>query len=193
MTKRSTSLVLRGWKCRRGIAATEFALLLPAIFTLFFGTLELADVMTTNRKVVVAVNTMVDLSAQAQTLTPTQIDQIIDGVESILEPGASPLVIKLISVIPDVDGDPVVHWSYDNTNSGNPPYTDGDDFLGLDDDVVLNENGSLIAVEVDYQWTPRFAGHFVQNPFTFARNAVRWPRLSSRVQLCDNSGQNCTQ
>ncbi|GJL96151.1 MAG: hypothetical protein DHS20C05_25560 [Hyphococcus sp.] len=174
---------------REGIAATEFALLLPVMITVFFGMLELSDLMTMNRRVAVAVNTMADLTAQTGELTHNDVDDLMDGITEIIEPhDTSAIGINLVSVI-KVDGDPVVHWSYDE--SGTEPYTAGSAFNVLSDNTLITDSGSVIVIEFTYPFVPRFAGHFVTAPFTFNRRAIRWPRLTTRVQLCDNSN-NCT-
>ena len=192
MKKSFLRLARQGLKCRSGMAATEFALLLPALTVLFFGMLETSDAMLMNRRVAVAVNTMADLAAQTEDLTYNDVDNLIDGVKTIIEPhDPGVLSINLVSVELDDDDNPVVHWS--RNQDGNEPYTTDAGYVGLSDDTVLNENGSLIVVEMTYPYTPPFTDFFVKNPFNFTRQSVRWPRLSPKVQLCDNDGQNCTQ
>lgn len=191
MQTSTCKLVRQCLKCRSGMAATEFALLLPVLTVLFFGMLETSDAMLMNRRVAIAVNTMADLAAQNETLTYDDVNNLIDGVKSIIEPhDTNVLEVSLISVEWE-DGDPVVHWSRDQ--NGDTPYNVGDDYLSLSDDTVLNENGSLMVVEMTYPFTPRFSGHFISDPIVFERMSVRWPRLSAKVQLCDNNGENCTQ
>ncbi len=186
------------WSNRSGIAATEFALLIPVLVILFFGTIELSDAFAANRRVAMAVNTVADLTAQSEDLTPNDIDALIDAAIAILEPEDVTLVsVNITSVILDVDDDPIVHWSIDH--DGNEPYAPDDDFTKLGADFETNASGlimlknrSLIVVELQFPYQPAVAQFFVSNPINFVSSAKRAPRLAPRVQLCDNSGNNCT-
>ncbi len=176
--------------CKKGMAATEFALLLPVLITLFFGMLETSDVATENRRVAIAVNTISDLAAQSTELTYDDVTNLIDGALTILDPAASAtLNVNIISVISDPVNGPEVHWSRDEL--GAQPYTPGDQYTKLGDDAVLSALGSLIIVEITYPYSPPFTSYFVSAPVVFTKTSIRWPRLVNRVQLCDNSN-NCT-
>ncbi|HPE31702.1 MAG TPA: pilus assembly protein [Parvularculaceae bacterium] len=185
------ALLKRAAACREGLAATEFALLSPILVIMFFGVLEASDAMTINRRVALASNTLADLVAQSEEVTGTDIDNLIEGVLEILEPNDTSVVsIKITSVIADADGDPVVHWSRDQ--SGAEPYGEGTDFTKLTDPDVLSTSGSLIVVEMSYPYTPQITHRVLGGPITFTRETIRWPRLAPRVQMCDSPGVNCT-
>ena len=178
-------------RCRKGTAATEFALLLPVLIFLFFGLVEASDAMTVNRKVSISGNTMADLAAQSTQLTRDDIDNLLIGVIKILEPSdTTNLQINIVSVVLD-NGNPIVHWSHDN--SGSEPYVVGAPYLGLQDNTVLDASSSLIITEITYPYTSNLSHFVIRAPLTFNRTSVRWPRLSSRVQLCtDIALTNCT-
>ena len=194
---------LRGaWRNRSGMAATEFALLLPILVILFFGILELSEGMTANRRVAVAVNSAADLAAQSEQLSPTDIDGLMESVLAILEPSQTNAVdINLVSIILDADGDPIVHWSlhWNNDVQATAPYSAGDDYTKLTESFVTDPNGiiqlqnrSMIVVEMSYPYQPSFAGWFVTNPIQFDRTAKRAPRRAPRVQLCNDAYTSCT-
>ncbi len=178
--------------CKKGMAVTEFALLLPVLVTLFFGMLETSDVATANRRVAIAVNTMSDLAAQSQMLTYDDVTNLINGASVILDqPGGATFNVNVISVVTDPGtGAPVIHWSRDEL--GGQPYTPGDPYTKLDDNTVLSTFGSLIVVEITYPYNPPFTSYFVSAPVVFSKTSIRWPRLVSRVQLCDTVGGTCT-
>ena len=96
---------------------------------------------------------------------------------------------RLVSVVVDDEDNPVVHWSRDAT--GAEPYAGGSYYLNLGDDAVLSKIGSLIVVEMNYTYTPGMISHVLETPIVFDRKSIRWPRLTSKVQLCDSDG-NCT-
>jgi hypothetical protein len=186
------------WNNRSGMAATEFAMLIPLLVFLFFGTIELSDAFTANRRVVMAVNTVADLTAQSEELTPNEVDALIDGAMAILEPEDTSVVeVRITSVVLDADDDPIVHWSIDE--DGNEPYAADDDFdlftsvfQNNSNGLIMLKNRSVIFVELDFPYRPAFAQFFVNNPIQFKSSAKRAPRLQPRVQLCDNAGDNCT-
>lgn len=177
-------------KCTSGLAATEFALLLPVLVVMFFGLVEASDAMTVNRKVAISANTLADLAAQSEELYISDIEDLFDGVMAIIEPNESAgMQLRLVSVVLDEDDNPVVHWSRDDT--GAEPYAPGDAYTNLSDDEVVSSIGSLIVVEMTYTYTPSITNHIIDAPIVFNRQSIRWPRLVSRVQLCQSEG-DCT-
>ncbi len=176
--------------CQRGVASIEFALILPLMVLLFFGLVEGSDALSASRRVATAVNSLADLAAQAEDqLTADDVSNLFTGVEKMLEPTSSvPVEFKLISVILD-DDEPVIHWSIDN--AGNEPYAEGDEYTGLEDATLLNEDASLIVVEIVYEHETSLANRVFDETITFSRRATRWPRIGSRVNYCTAPG-DCT-
>jgi Flp pilus assembly protein TadG len=56
---------------RRGLAALEFALILPALVTTYFGTVEITRIIDTSRKLTQFARTLADLSGRADNASPT--------------------------------------------------------------------------------------------------------------------------
>lgn len=187
----SSRTAARVLKCRRGMAATEFALLLPIQVLLFFGLIEAADALTVNRRVALASNMLADLVAQSKELTVSEVDSLFAGVSEILDPNAgSALTMKIVSVVPDPGGDPIVHWSRDE--SGGAPYAPGGAFSKLTDPTVLTTSSSLIVAEITYDYKPTLAYKVFNSPLSFQRQTARWPRQTIKVQLCNFPGVGCT-
>ncbi|MEM8937406.1 MAG: TadE/TadG family type IV pilus assembly protein [Pseudomonadota bacterium] len=189
--KRAKGLPHRLRRDKSGMAATEFAMILPMLVLLFFGLVEGSDAMTANRRVALTTNTLADLIAQSEQLSFDEADALITGALAILEPAdTNTVTINLVSVVLDDDDDPVVHWSRDK--NGATPYAVDSDFTELQEEGVLTDFGSVIVVEVTYPFASGFSDQVIKSPITFNRMAIRWPRLSTRVQLCDNNMLNCT-
>jgi Flp pilus assembly protein TadG len=50
---------------RNGLAATEFAIIVPMIMVMFFGTVEFSSAVAVDRKVTLIARTLSDLTSQA--------------------------------------------------------------------------------------------------------------------------------
>ncbi len=179
---------------RDGIAAVEFAALLPVITLLFFGMLEASDLFTVNRRLANATNSLVDLIAKEPSITEAELDDLIIGVTRIIEPSdTSTVTMKVISVTrASSASDPVlVHWSRDE--DGEEPYPDGAVYTNLNDDESLKPGQSLLVAEIGYQYNSGLTGRVFQLPFNFNHQSARWPRKSTKVQLCATSDEStCT-
>jgi len=173
---------LRAAKCESGMAATEFALLLPIMIFLFFGLVEGSDALQASRRVSLSVNTMADLAAQATVITQANAVDLFVGVERMLEPNSVTNVeFKLLSII-IVDDEPVVHWSVDRL--GGTPYAAGMPYTELEDETLLDENASLIVVELVYPHETAWINRVFDAPIVFSKRSTRWPRQSTHVQFC---------
>lgn len=120
---------------RRGVAAVEFALLLPVLVLLYAGAGELAQAVITSRKVELLSRTLADLAARQSTssqatstpapstaLKQSTLQQMFNASMAILAPGSmTPLKMTLsaVDVVNKSNGlccDFKVRWSY--TQSG---------------------------------------------------------------------------
>ena len=174
-------------RARAGLAAVEFALILPVLMLLFFGVVESSDALAKSRKVALAANTLADLAAQEGDLLTSAADDLFDGIEQIIGEDGGSATIRLVSVVDD-DGDIVVHWSRDNSQG--EPYSPGAAYDGLPNAALLDTNASIIVAEVEFSYSSNLT-HFVIPSVTFDKMATRWPRRALRVQLCTSPG-NCT-
>ncbi|MEQ8936108.1 MAG: pilus assembly protein [Amphiplicatus sp.] len=183
---------------RDGMAATEFALILPLMASIFFGMLEISDAMMASRRVVNATNALADLVTQEKKITTDDVPKIFEGAKQMLEPtDSSGVAMSLVSIklsdngTPNDDSDDkvVVEWSRDN--SGGAPYAVGADYDKLDDITIIQSGVSLIVSELTYQYKSGLTSKILGSPITFDRMASRWPRRSTRVKLCTPDGSTC--
>ena len=174
---------------RSGMAATEFALLLPVLVVMFLGVVEGSDALSQSQRVGLAVNALADLAAQEEELLVSDVDDLFGGVAQIIGDDESNMKIRLVSVIADPDtGDLVVHWSRDN--SGGEPYAVGSMYSALPPSMLFDPNSSVVVAEISYQYTSLLT-HYIIDTINFEDMATRWPRQSLRAQLCTSPG-NCT-
>lgn len=170
---------------RAGLAAVEFALILPIMVLLFFGMLEASDLLTVNRRLSNAANSLVDLTTHEPTITHAELDDLMVGTIRILEPtDTSTVEMRVVSITKgaDVGSPPVVHWSRDE--QGGAPYSPGATYDKLDDNLALNADSSLIVVEIEYTYHSGYSGRVFNIPFEFQHSSKRWPRKSFEIQLC---------
>ena len=94
------------------MAAVEFALLLPLMLTLYFGSVEFGDALTIDRKVTHVTSSLADLVTQAKTISNTDMQNILDATASIIIPYNDDLLrIKVSGVSIDQNGVAKVMWS----------------------------------------------------------------------------------
>jgi Flp pilus assembly protein TadG len=70
----------------RGVAAVEFAMVLPLMLVLFFGTLEFSAGVAVDRKVTMMARTLSDLTSQNISVTTTQLNNIFNASAGIMTP-----------------------------------------------------------------------------------------------------------
>lgn len=71
---------------RRGNAAVEFALVVPLMLTLFFGTVEFSSAVSAKRKVVLAARTLSDLVSQSSAVDDNDLSNFNLAATAILYP-----------------------------------------------------------------------------------------------------------
>jgi Flp pilus assembly protein TadG len=82
---------------RSGLAAVEFAMIVPLMLVLFFGVYELSSGVAVNRKVTLMARTLSDLTSQNTTVTDAQLTNFFNASKAILTPYASAPVNATIS------------------------------------------------------------------------------------------------
>lgn len=83
----------------RGVAAVEFAVILPLVLTLFFGTIEVSTGVAVDRKIGILTRTMSDLISQAQTLNTSDLPNAFNIASAVMAPYSSAPVQAKISQI----------------------------------------------------------------------------------------------
>ncbi|WP_022724491.1 TadE/TadG family type IV pilus assembly protein [Rhodopseudomonas sp. B29] len=84
---------------RRGVAATEFAVIVPVMIVMFFATLEVSSGVAVDRKVTLVTRTLSDLVSQATTVTDTDLKNVFAASYGILQPYPTGSVEATISEI----------------------------------------------------------------------------------------------
>ena len=73
----------------RGLAATEFAFIVPMMLVLFFGTVEFSSGIAVDRKVTLIARTTSDLTSQSTSVANTDMTNFFTAAYAILQPYSS--------------------------------------------------------------------------------------------------------
>jgi len=82
----STSLLLRFFQDRTAASAIEFVMLVPFLFLLLAGSVDLGQGLTVKRKVNQIASTSAEIVSMQSSWTRADVSTILSGVSSILEP-----------------------------------------------------------------------------------------------------------
>lgn len=100
------------WRDRRGLAAVEFAFILPLMLVLFFAMVETTNGVAIDRKVTLTARTLSDIVSQTMSVTDLDIANSFLASSAILQPYSSGPVQAVISEVKiDADKNATVLWS----------------------------------------------------------------------------------
>jgi Flp pilus assembly protein TadG len=99
---------------QRGVAAIEFAMLVPLLLCMYFVTMEVSQAIETNKKVSRIGSMVADLVTQQQTTTKAELDAIMTIGQSLLTPyhrSKPKIVITAIEITDEATPQVKVYWS----------------------------------------------------------------------------------
>ncbi|MDH6258693.1 pilus assembly protein [Bradyrhizobium sp. BR13661] len=176
----------RLWTDDRGVAATEFAIVVPFMLVLYVGGVELGNGLATNVKVTATAHSVADMISQNTQVTSSQMAGILQASTAIMAPyavtdtnGNSLITITVSEVSTDSSGKATVQWSKSTSSTGARPvgqtmtlssYTAGSS--------TNNANISLILSEVSYAYTPNL-GYTISGTVTLSDSYYLFPRCST--------------
>ncbi|MFD1988235.1 TadE/TadG family type IV pilus assembly protein [Mesorhizobium newzealandense] len=105
---------IRFWSDRRGIAAVEFALIMPLLLIMYFVTMEASQAIETSKKVSRIGSMVADLITQQPTIVKADIDAIMQIGTVTLQPytrSAPSITVTAIQVTTDATPLVQVVWS----------------------------------------------------------------------------------
>lgn len=172
-----------------GMAAIEFAMIVPIMFFLFVGTIEFSQALTVDRRLTQAASSTADLIARAPNsgLTAAQVDRDLKIIEQLIAPyEIERLYVVVASVIAQgTPGNPsvlmyTVDWSRDNL--AGTPYNRGDTYNKIPQGLLV-AGESVIVSEATYNYTPLVFNYFIESAFNMTERFYLKPRNSSCVHL----------
>ncbi len=147
----------------RAIAAVEFALVLPLLLLLYFGSIEAASLFTVDKRINSVSATIGDLVSQwdpgegkLSSGTSGTLTDYLNASSAIIVPyptAGLKIVVSLVQV--RANGNTRVLWS--RANAEGTPKTVGNAYADLDASPYMNEvsrGGCVIAAEASYAYLP---------------------------------------
>jgi len=170
----------------RGIAAVEFAMILPVMATIFLATFDGGRAIATYMKVRSATYALAAITNQYSTIQSTDITSIAGATSVIMAPYSStPAIITISQIAISNKGAATVSWSY---SQGGTALSQGSTVTVP---TNLNVNSTyLIFAQVSYKFTPVF-GYFGSGGITFSDNLYVTPRVSNCINYPPQSVTTC--
>ncbi len=161
----------------RGMAAVEFALIFPVMIIIYFGAVEIGQVLTLNRKLTNIASATADLVTQETAIDDDMMTDIFTAASSMIVPyEAAPTQIVVSSVVSDPgDGSISVDWSDAHNGSARSPGSAVTIPNGL-----LSPGESLILTEVSYSYDS-ILNHFIQDGYTLTDTFYLRPRRTQQI------------
>ena len=175
-----TKMWLRLWRStldlpadKSGVAATEFAMILPLMLVLFFGTVEFSSGVAIDRKVTMMARTLSDLTSQNTSVTDNQLTNIFNASTGIMMPYPS---APTQSTISELYIDPVTKAARVQWSKGAAPRATGSTVVIP---TALQVAGTyLIYSEVSYKYVPTIGYVMAKSGITMSDFTYTRPRQS---------------
>jgi Flp pilus assembly protein TadG len=207
MTRGGAILPIRGLlrrlgSDRSGVAAVEFALILPFMLTLYLGGTELGDGLAVQFRVTLAARTVADLTSQcgdttssgqycdtanALAIDSTSMNQILGAASTVMAPYSTNNIVVTVSELTFTGGatSATVVWSASTSGTGrsqNSTYP----LPAAMQSLQAGTTYYLILGEVSYPYTPSL-GYVVTGTINMYQSALFFPRNSGCVQYYINN------
>jgi Flp pilus assembly protein TadG len=177
-----------------GIAATEFAVIVPLMLVLFFGTVEFSSGVAVDRKVTLTARTLSDLTSQAPSSVPNAVWAGVDDnyLQNVFT--ASIAIVKPYSVVPttaqiseiyvDSSRNATIQWSRAATIGSDTAtqatlaastHNPGDPITSVPAQLLVAQT-YLILSEVSYLYTPLGIGYVMKSNVTLSDRSYSRPR-----------------
>jgi Flp pilus assembly protein TadG len=162
-------------RCRRGIAAMEFALILPLGVLLLLGISELGTALLIDRKVTRATHIGADLVAQETVMDADKVADLFTAMEAILEPFPANAHLRITSVwLNPANNTTEVDWSEARNGAADSgAYT-------LPTGLIVQAGGSVIVAHIVYGYTPVY-DDFILGNISLEDKAYLKPRRTNKV------------
>jgi Flp pilus assembly protein TadG len=182
---------------RRGVAAVEFAFVVPLLMSMYFVTMEVSQAIETNKKVSRVGSMVADLITQQQATSKSEVDAIMAIGGALLQPynrSLPKIVVTAIQITTDATPKAEVFWSRKLENGTTSPAATKGTTTTVP--AALNTPGSfLVRVESDLAYKPVITWAAEDKPtlgltaafdnISMSETYYLRPRMSSQVTCSD--------
>ncbi len=160
----------------RGVAATEFAFIVPLMLVMFFGTVEFCSAIAVDRKVTLMARTLSDLTSQSTTVGDSDMSNFFAASTGIMYPYSTTPVNATIT---ELYVDPTTMQATVKWSKGSTPRTVGMT-VGVPAELLVSGT-YLIFSEVNYQYVPTIGYVMGKTGVNLSDVAYTRPRQSTCV------------
>jgi len=164
-----------------GVAAIEFAFIFPVMLLLYFGLVDLTNLLSANRRVTLAASTVGDLVTQsAETIKKADLTGIYKAISPIMDPfPSSGIKIQIFGYTKNASNNVVLSWSNSQNGScGAAPSTSGLSTL-------MTDGNDLVISRVCVEYPPITGKVIGSDPVKLEDEVVLRPRQSSKLKCTD--------
>lgn len=170
----------------RGVAAIEFAMILPVLAVLFLGTFDGGRALAIYMKMRSATYSLAAITNQYSTIQASDMTAILAATAAVLAPYSStPAVVKISQISIAAGGQATIAWG---ASQGGTPRAIGSGVTIPS--ALATPNSYLIFAELSYTYTPMF-GYFSAGSITFSDNLYMTPRASTCIVYTPQTGIAC--
>jgi Flp pilus assembly protein TadG len=179
------------WRDRSGVAATEFAVIVPLMLVLFFGTVEFSTGVAVDRKVTLVARTLSDLVSQNTTVTDTQFTNYFNaGTQVMSQYAQAPYSASTLhSTISMLYVDPNTHTAKVQWSKGYAVRSTGS--VVTIPTALKVDSTYLIFSEVSYLYTPTVGYVMAKAGITLSDSSYSRPRYVTCVTYNNLPAGNC--
>ena len=202
VNRRVRRILGRFRRSQSGVAAVEFALMVPAMMAVWVGMVIATDALTADKKVTLLARTLADMTTQMVAVSQSDMDSIFSATESVLWPHPSDQLGMRVTAI-DIDGAGVafVDWSVVPSNAGMrgsfSPLARCSKYTGLPAGLKVART-SIILSEVSMVYKASAATQIVDEMFKSSGGTMPLgdtlymrPRQSTKVEYNPPPGSAC--
>lgn len=169
----------RLWRNKKGVAAVEFALILPMFAGIYLGSVELTELLLVNRRVENLAASAADIVARDTLVRESELTDLQEAIDLLMDPNpVSGLKVRVTSIQINSSTDCVVVWS--KSYHGYATLANGDKINDLPAELLTGETPSIVRAQVTYDYmTP--IRWLLPATFSLKHTEYRRPRLVDPV------------
>ena len=167
-----------------GIAAVEFAMVLPILLVLWIGGVEVTSGLSVDRRLNNFASSMGDLVSRTKQIPYSRIEDIFDLAEAAMFPyEATGITMRITAVTIEMNGNAKVAWSRARDMTAYAKDTQVNDSVPASLRPPSDRESQIIMAEVFYTYEPAI-GYVITSEVELEDRMYFVPRVSAKVKIC---------